>query len=215
MKRILLNLCSYVLGDKDEALIPFPAVSDQANWMGDPGLRCLTCLGKFGPPVGDLRCEFCVLLYRLQDLVVSERFPQTGIKFVTPDLRGAYYKALEVADSYRHFTQGGPPPPRPEDKKLPLVEPKVAETTPKSRPPVKESIGEAEVSGVKEEEREGEIEPSSSVKEEEEKVSRKEKKKRDRGEENPSEEARPRRETRSERSRSRRSRSSREALQRT
>ena len=30
MKRILLNLCSYVLGDKDEALIPFPAVSDQA-----------------------------------------------------------------------------------------------------------------------------------------------------------------------------------------
>ena len=103
-------ICSYVLGDKDEALIPFPAVSDQANWMGDPGLRCLTCLGKFGPPVGDLRCEFCVLLYRLQDLVVSERFPQTGIKFVTPDLRGAYYKALEVADSYRHFTQGGPPP---------------------------------------------------------------------------------------------------------
>ena len=142
-------------------------------------------------------------------------FPSDRDQVRDPRSEGSLLQGFRGCGLLPPLHSGRAPPPRPEDKKLPLVEPKVAETTPKSRPPVKESIGEAEVSGVKEEEREGEIEPSSSVKEEEEKVSRKEKKKRDRGEENPSEEARPRRETRSERSRSRRSRSSREALQRT
>jgi hypothetical protein len=83
--------------------------------------------------IADLRCELCGLLFWIQDLVVSSRFPINGARFVCPELRGACYKAkaLEVADSFHRAIQGGPGPPRTEDKGKPLV------VEPKAKPPVK------------------------------------------------------------------------------
>ena len=58
--------------------------------MGEPPLRCLTCQGKFGRAVAELRCNVCVALFRLQCLLVSDEFPAEHIQLVYPEVRGAY-----------------------------------------------------------------------------------------------------------------------------
>ena len=134
--------------------------------MGDNSLRCLTCQGKLGPAVVELRCEVCSILFWIQNLLVSDRFPAIGGRFVVPELRAAYYKALEVADSYQRHKQGGEPP-RSEDKGLTEEEPRVAETTPKSRPAVKPEKSPKSPTPEKKEEK-IETDKASYVKEERE-----------------------------------------------
>lgn len=104
--------------------------------MGEGALRCLNCLGKFGPATTELRCNICVTIFRLQSLLVSDHFPADHIDIVYPEIRGAYLKALEVADVQRARTlPGGAEPPRAGDKGLPLVEGKGLQTRSKARPP--------------------------------------------------------------------------------
>ena len=79
-------------------------------FMGDESLRCLTCRGKFGPLVADLRN----LVFRFQDVILSDRFPPTGSQFVVADLRGVYHKSLEICDSYSRFKPGDKGSPREE-----------------------------------------------------------------------------------------------------
>lgn len=182
---------------------------------GDTGLRCLTCLGKLGPPIAELRCEFCCLLFRLQDLVVSDRFPGAAIRFVTPELRGAYYRALEIADSYLHTSQGGRDPPRVEDKGAAGAEAPNPRTRPKGGSPPKEKAAEeATSSRPKEEERSPEKIEKTKEEAKEKKSKKKDKKKKTKVEENTPEPASSVRRSRSRRSRSRRSRRSREGRSR-
>ena len=82
--------------------------------MGEPPLRCLTCQGKFGRAVAELRCNVCVALFRLQCLLVSDECPAEHIQLVYPEVRGAYLRALEVCDVQRRADQGGAAPPRAE-----------------------------------------------------------------------------------------------------
>jgi len=105
--------------------------------MGESALRCLGCQGKLGPPIVDLRCEVCSIIFWTQDLLCSDRFPGAGARFVVPELRGAYYKALEVADSYQRAARGGSGPPRAEDKRETLDKSPDLQTTPKAKPAVK------------------------------------------------------------------------------
>ena len=121
-----------------------PAVSASAQrLMGDPSLRCLTCGGKFGAPVSDLRCELCSLVFRFQDVVSSDRFPATGGQFVVPDLRSLYLKSLEVCDSYLRFQQGDKESPRTQEGEAKKEEPdKQLLTTPKVKPPVKKELAD-------------------------------------------------------------------------
>eukprot|EP00435_Cladocopium_sp_Y103_P062531 s758_g24.t1 len=122
--------------------------------MGDGSLRCLGCQGKFGPLFADLRCELCCLSFRLQDILHSDRFPEIGGKFITPDIRGVYYKALEICDGYSRQVQGGSVPPGTgvEAPSGPVAE-ELKSTTPKAKPPVKEETPSVpkEVKVVKEE----------------------------------------------------------------
>ena len=114
----------------------FPAVSASAcDWMGDESLQCLSCQGKFGRIIGNLRCEPCGLIFRLQDVLYSERFPAVGVNFVTPDLRGVYHKALEISDTYIRGLPGDKGSPC-----TPGVEAEVHQTTSKARPPVKKKV---------------------------------------------------------------------------
>lgn len=63
-------------------------------------LDCLDCRGKFGPVLAELRCSLCGQLFRLRQLVLSERFPADGVPVVEPQVKAALFAALEVADSY-------------------------------------------------------------------------------------------------------------------
>lgn len=104
--------------------------------MGESSLRCITCLGKFGPATSELRCNLCVTLFRLQCLLVSEHFPADQVDVVYPEIRGAYIRALEVVDVQRpRASQGGEGPPSAGDKALPLVEGRRLLTSSKARPP--------------------------------------------------------------------------------
>lgn len=112
--------------------------------MGDSGLRCQTCLGKFGPVVGELRCALCSLLARYQTLLLSDRFPAAGGEFALPELQSAYHRALEVAESYHQY-RGGAGPPGNSEGSAPGVGGHDLQTTPKAKPPVK---GEEEKESV-------------------------------------------------------------------
>ena len=183
--------------------------------MQDSGLRCLNCVGKLGPLIGDLRCEFCCLVFRLQDLVVSDRFPAAGVRFVTPELRTAYHRALEVADSYLHAGQGDKGSPRVGDKGAAPEEAPGLSTTPKAKPAVKvEAVEEASSSRPKEEEKSPEEGEKPKESKEEKKARKKEKKRREREQGGTLEPAASVRRSPSRRSRSRERRRSREALPR-
>eukprot|EP00435_Cladocopium_sp_Y103_P008171 s1332_g2.t1 len=168
-------------------------------------------LSKFGPLFADLRCELCCLSFRLQDILHSERFPEIGGKFLTPDLRGVYYKALEICDAYARGAQGGKGPPGPEEKgpEAPIPE-ELQSTTPKAKPPVKEEPTPTprESTGVKEE-REIEEKPPQEERKDCPEDSRRERKRRESREE-PRERARSSG-TRRRRERSRSSRQRRRA----
>lgn len=105
--------------------------------MGDESLRCLGCQGKFGRPLANLRCDVCGLIFRLQDVIYSERFPALGSEFITPELRGVYYRALEVVDTYQRSLQGGSVPPRSEEATQVDLQ-----TTPKAKPAVKAEVAQ-------------------------------------------------------------------------
>ena len=148
---IYIHICIYVCvyvpttpGIKMKHDTFLPAVSASAQrLMGDPSLRCLTCGGKFGAPVSDLRCELCSLVFRFQDVVSSDRFPATGGQFVVPDLRSLYLKSLEVCDSYLRFQQGDKESPRTQEGEAKKEEPdKQLLTTPKVKPPVKKELAD-------------------------------------------------------------------------
>ena len=79
--------------------------------MGEPVLRCLGCLGKFGAPGADQRCSFCSVLFRFSSLLLSDHFPVCGGAILEPELRQLYYRALEGADTFRRTSQGGQVPP--------------------------------------------------------------------------------------------------------
>eukprot|EP00435_Cladocopium_sp_Y103_P072598 s2_g40.t1 len=137
---------------------------------------------KLGAVVADLRCEYCLVLFRIQELVVSERFPPNGAPFCLADLRGAYYRALEVADSYLQSGQGGRVPPGKEESKEPIEK---FTTTPKSKPPTKvESPEEETAVEAKEEEESPDKAPEREEKPRESHSERKERK-RHRREEHP------------------------------
>lgn len=63
-------------------------------------LECLDCRGKFGGIVHELRCSLCGQLYRLRQLLLSERFPSDGVPVVEPQVKAALFTALEVSDSF-------------------------------------------------------------------------------------------------------------------
>ena len=67
--------------------------------MGDRP-DCLDCRGKFGAIVFDWRCEQCGCLFRLRELLLSDRFPADGQPVLEPLIRRSYHTALEVSDSY-------------------------------------------------------------------------------------------------------------------
>ena len=65
-------------------------------------------------------------------MIYSDRFPALGGTFIAPELRGAYYRALEVSDTYTRGQQG--------DKESPGNIPPGQgdlQTTPKAKPPTK------------------------------------------------------------------------------
>lgn len=109
--------------------------------MGDSGLRCKDCLGKLGDLEAEDRCTLCLPLFRLWELVLSDRFPQIGVSQVEPLVRTAYWRALELVEAYRRACQGGEDPLRVsgEGAAAPVREPeRVKGLTPKakSEPPV-------------------------------------------------------------------------------
>lgn len=104
--------------------------------MGEPPLRCLTCQGKFGRAVAELRCNECVTLFRLQCLLVSDECPAEHIQLVYPEVRGAYLRALEVCDVQRRADQGGAAPPRAEGKSLPAREGQTLLLSSRAQPPL-------------------------------------------------------------------------------
>ena len=79
--------------------------------MGDGSLRCVDCQGRLGKPEAEQRCGLCLSLYRLRDLVLSERFPAIGSSQIGPLVRTAYWTALELTEAYHRAQQGGENPP--------------------------------------------------------------------------------------------------------
>ena len=77
--------------------------------MGEPpALRCSECLGKFTGTLSGGRCFLCGTLWRLGDLLRSERFPSVGEALIGGQLRELYFRALELSDSYRiELERGG------------------------------------------------------------------------------------------------------------
>ena len=149
-------------------------------FMGDESLRCLTCRGKFGPLVADLRCEVCNLVFRFQDVILSDRFPPTGSQFVVADLRGVrgvYHKSLEICDSYSRFKPGDKGSPREEKAEEKGVSADNLQTTPKARPPTRGEVvvEDANPPKVKREEDAEEKQPIAEVRVEEKSPERKEK----------------------------------------
>ena len=119
--------------------------------MGDGGLRCLICQGKFGGIVTESRCGLCLYLYRFQNLVLSEQFPACGGPILEPEVRQLYFKGLEGADSYRRSAQGVNLTPGEETGGSPLG---AAQLTAKSKarpPPATEATGEPTVAKREEE----------------------------------------------------------------
>ena len=80
--------------------------------MGDTGLRCRDCHRKLGELEAEERCTLCLSLFRLRELVLSDRFPLIGVSQVEPLVRTAYWRALELVEAYRRACQGGEEPPR-------------------------------------------------------------------------------------------------------
>ena len=115
--------------------------------MGESSLRCQGCGGKFGPPDVDQRCIVCGPLYRVSDLLLSDRFPACLGESLAVNLRQAYLSGLVAADNYWRDHQGGEKPP---GKTTGDTEAKDQELHPKSKaqPP---QVAEEETTEVKEE----------------------------------------------------------------
>ena len=155
-----MNQCLYAPGNKDEANV-FSAVSASALsrvCMGDQGLRCLDCQGKFGRPVAELRCGTCGTLFKIKEILLSAHYPPEGVVFAEVELRALCFKLKEVAANLnQQLALGGVAPPEVDKGAGPQVREDILSTTPKSKPPVKGGIppkGEASGSkpeGVKEE----------------------------------------------------------------
>ena len=114
--------------------------------MGESALRCLDCLGKFGPPLQDLRCVVCSGVFRLRDLLLSERFPASGGTVVENLVLQAYYRGLEVADTFRRESAASSDTPPEQVDKSPIAkgdEPQPG-SFPKSKPAKKEPVEEEE-----------------------------------------------------------------------
>lgn len=116
--------------------------------MGDPGLRCVGCAGKFGPLDLEDRCAVCGPLFRLGDLILSDQFPASGAPGLINDLRQIYVKALVSADNYRRDQLGGEVPPGPAQGE---TKPELRELQPKRKPQPPLTGGREESKEVKEE----------------------------------------------------------------
>ena len=120
--------------------------------MGDPGLRCIICQGKFGQVVTEGRCGLCLYLYRFQSLVLSPQFPACGGPILEPEVRQLYipegpgrggYLQKVLSGSARHSGGGSrwapaevPPVLRELSAKSKAKPPAAAETEEKEEPVV-------------------------------------------------------------------------------
>ena len=143
------------------------------DYMGDSGLRCLDCLGKFGLPIANLRCGTCGLLYRLRELLQSDRYPPQATLIAELELKNVYFRLLEQAERVtKEFAGQEEAPPIEREEKQAEEERSVLQTTPKSAPPKKGEFsptgGEASGSrpSPRKEEETKEREPTGEVKKE-------------------------------------------------
>ena len=64
-------------------------------------LRCRNCLGKFGAVGAGGRCQLCHTLFNLWELVLSDRFPQSGGSEIEQGLRSLFLRSLELSHNYQ------------------------------------------------------------------------------------------------------------------
>ena len=186
--------------------------------MGDQGLRCLDCRGKFGRPVADLRCATCGNLFKVKEFPLSEEYPPEGVVFAEVELRALVHNLKHTAQVLnQQLALGGGGPPETSKGSEAVDKGTALQTTPKSKPAVKgEHSPKAEASGSKGAEAKEESLEEEAVdhvpKEKESKKKRKAREENKRGRSPQSQEPRKRkRKSRTPgRSRSRRRRESRE-----
>ena len=86
------------------------SIGSSFEWMGAPTLRCLTCLGKFGPVHSELRCATCLLVCRIQGALLSEHILSEDLPLVVSGIRQAkpsLEKHLQILERTRKTSSSG------------------------------------------------------------------------------------------------------------